>query len=124
MEDEKQRIFLRLRSLISSYVPPLIVAIDADEHYEIKGTKNVTVGKRKVNGMFFASSVIRKHYVGFYFFPIYTHRENFSDTPEHLMKLLKGKSCFHIKKYDDAVFGAIEQILVKGFEIYKEDGWI
>ncbi|MCG8514159.1 MAG: hypothetical protein MI740_08460 [Halanaerobiales bacterium] len=124
MEDEKQRIFIKMKSLLSSYVPPLVVAVDEDGHYEIKGNKDVIVGKRKVNGIFFASVIIRKHHVGFYFFPIYTHRENFSHTPEHLMKLLKGKSCFHLKKYDDAVFEAIDQILVKGFGIYKEDDWL
>ncbi|WP_445475539.1 hypothetical protein ACT9XH_02005 [Methanococcoides methylutens] len=124
MEDEKQKIFLELRSIVSSYVPPLVVRIDEKKHYDVYGSKTVQVGKTKKDGIYFASIIIQKYHVGFYFFPIYTHREKFNDEPEELMKLLKGKSCFHLKKFDESIFDDIKWIIDKGMEIYKEEGWV
>jgi len=45
-------------------------------------------------------------------------------TPEKLKKCLKGKSCFHIKKYDQNLFREIELLLKKGMKIYQNDGWV
>ena len=124
MEDEKQKIFLELRSILSSYVPPLVVRIDEETRYDVYGSKTVQVGKTKKDGIYFASIIIQKHHVGFYFFPIYTHRDRFDDVPENLMKLLKGKSCFHLKRFDENIFDDIKWIMDKGMNIYKEEGWI
>lgn len=124
MEDEKQKIFLELRSILSSHVPPLVVTMDEEGSYEVSGDKKVKRGKKEIDNMFFASTIVQKRHVGFYFFPIYTHREEFDDVPENLMKLLKGKSCFHIKKYDESVFEQIGSMLEKGLEIYKKEGWV
>ena len=124
MEDEKQKIFLELKSILSAYVPPLVVTKNEDKNYEISGNKKIKIRKREVDSIFFASAVIQKNYVSFYFFPIYTHRAKFSDIPDNLMKLLKGKSCFHIKKFEDSTFEEIKAILDKGLEIYKKEGWV
>jgi hypothetical protein len=65
-----------------------------------------------------------KNHVGFYFFPNYTHPDEFEDTPDILRKCLKGKSCYHIKKDDDLLFEEIEKILEKGFNFYKDQDLI
>jgi len=124
MEDEKQKIFDEMRVILSSYVPPLSVKIDEDRRYDIYGTKPVQIGRIKKKEMFFASVIIQKYHVGFYFSPIYTHRDRFDDAPEELLHLLKGKSCFHIKRFDTAVFENIRQIMDKGIRIYEEEGWV
>ncbi|NPE31971.1 hypothetical protein HNV12_29235 [Methanococcoides sp. SA1] len=41
-----------------------------------------------------------------------------------LFFLLKGKSCFHIKRFDAAVFEDIRQLMDKGIKIYEEEGWV
>ncbi|WP_448634072.1 hypothetical protein [Pedobacter panaciterrae] len=41
-----------------------------------------------------------------------------------LLKLLNGKSCFHINKLDDALMLQIEEALAAGFKLYKEKGWV
>ena len=124
MKDEKTAIFKQLKSSISSCVPPLAVRKDMASNYEVGGTKKVKVGKKEVEGMYFASVIIQKNFVGFYFFPIYTHPMSFKDIPEELKKSLKGKSCFHIKKMDQTLFKHIDKILKKGLKIYKKDGWV
>ncbi|UKJ08018.1 hypothetical protein [Solitalea lacus] len=40
-------------------------------------------------------------------------------------KLLKGKPCFHLKKEsDNELLAQIEEVLDKGFALYKTKGWI
>ncbi|WP_406659986.1 hypothetical protein V7O66_09050 [Methanolobus sp. ZRKC3] len=123
MMDERE-IFLKLKSLLSSYVPPLVVMVDEDRRYDVYGNKRAKIGKKEHENVYFASTIIQKHHVGLYFFPIYTHRDRFSDQPDSLIKLLKGKSCFHLKKYDEAIFAEIEALLDKGIDVYREEGWV
>ncbi|MBN4061752.1 MAG: hypothetical protein COA57_05240 [Flavobacteriales bacterium] len=120
----KEEIFNALKKELSAFSPLLEVTKDLESNYELYGTKSVTVGKKTVDKMYFASAIIQKNFVGFYFFPIYTHRQEFNDTPQELQKCLKGKSCFHIKKNDEQLIQQIRDILKKGKEVYQKAGWI
>lgn len=122
-QDQKQLVFQKLRERLSQLSPPLAVQADMEGKYELAGMKTVTVHNKTQEGIFFASAVIMKGHVGFYFFPIYTHPERFQDMPESLKKALKGKSCFHIKKDDDVLFTQVDEILKKGLVLYKEISW-
>jgi len=62
--------------------------------------------------------------VRLYFFPIYTHADQFKDLPDNLRKCLKGKSCFHIKKMDVELEQAIRTMVRRGLEIYQQDGLV
>ncbi len=42
----------------------------------------------------------------------------------NLLKLLKGKACFHIKKDDADLLEQIKDALEAGFDLYKKRGWI
>ena len=89
MEDERQKIFNELRGILSSCVPPLSEKIDDRGRYDIYGTKPVQISRIKKKEMFFASVIIQKYHVGFYFSPIYTHKDRFDYVPEDLLDLLK-----------------------------------
>ena len=119
-EINKTEIFEKLKNKLSKYTEKLKVTADTNGKYELYGNKKVTLANKEMDGLYFASAVIMKNHVGFYFFPIYTHPDEFKDTPEKLRKCLKGKSCFHIKKTDEDLFTEIEQILDKGFNFYKD----
>lgn len=41
-----------------------------------------------------------------------------------LLKLLKGKSCFHIKKIDDKLIKQMKKALDIGYNLYNKRGWI
>jgi len=56
--------------------------------------------------------------------PIYVDKSLKELLDPELLKLLKSKSCFHIKKLDDNLEAQIEKALTIGFELYKEKGWI
>lgn len=121
---DKNEIFTALKKTLSQYAPPCVVTSDTDFVYHLFGTKPASVGKSSYDGIYFASAVIRKNYVAFHFFPIYTHVDQFENINAELRKCLKGKSCFHIKRTDDPLFDQIKQALDKGIEVYQKEGWL
>ena len=63
-------------------------------------------------------------YLLFYFFPIYTHADQFENISEEARKALKGKSCFHIKKLSPDLETEIGRMVDLGVELYEKDDLI
>ena len=118
------RIFKELKTILKKFEDPLKPKFDFDSKYDLWSFKDVEISGRKRKEVFFASIIIRSSYVGFYYMPIYVDT-NFQDVfkPE-LMKLLKGKSCFHIRKLDPILKQQIIEALEIGYKLYKKRGWI
>lgn len=117
MED----LLKKVREILEQFSDGFTVK-QSETSYELTGKKDVIVGK-KTQKMFFASVAVKKGFVGFYFFPIYTHPEEFKDIPELLRKSLKGKSCFHLKKNDPELLKQVDHILRKGLKLYRKLDW-
>ena len=100
------------------------VRSNTDVNYGLYGKKTVTAYNKEVEGMYFASAVVNKNFIGFYFFPIYTHPQEFDNVPPELKKCLKGKSCFHIKVEDEVLMAQINDLLDQGYKLYKREGWL
>jgi hypothetical protein len=86
--------------------------------------KELIIEGRKKTEMHFAAALIQKGYVGFYFMPAYMNpafEKVFKDT--ELMKTLKGKACFHIKKLDGNLTDQIKQALKVGHEMFSKKGY-
>ena len=56
--------------------------------------------------------------------PIYTNIQLKKTFNPELLKLLKGKSCFHVKVLDESLEQQIDEALKIGHELYKKRGWI
>lgn len=97
---------------------------NSDINYDLWSNKNVVIDDKKRDEVFFASVSIKKGHVGFYFMPVYMEEEIKTVFDPNLLKLLKGKSCFHIKKLDDVLMGQIEDALAEGYRLYKERNWV
>ena len=82
------------------------------------------IAGRKRKEVFFAGLIIQKSYVGFYFMPVYTDAEAMSFIKPELLKRLKGKSCFHIKKLDAELLAQVDAALQAGCLLYQQKGWI
>lgn len=123
MEKDLIKTYLRLKKILKKYENPLKPKMDLDSKYDLWSIKDIEIDGRKRNEVFFAGLIIQSTYVGFYFMPIYadTSLKNFFK-PE-LLKLLKGKSCFHIKSLDDKLEKQIDAALKKGYALYKKRGW-
>ena len=117
MITELTEIQTTLQSLFKVHVPPLQVRKDNENVFEVAGTKEAMQGKQKVDGFYFGSVVPKPKDIRLYYFPIYTHVDEFSISAE-LKKCLKGKSCFHIKKLTPELLEEIKAMIQKGVEVY------
>jgi hypothetical protein len=124
MEDRRAEIFAQLKELLVKYNPPLASKIDTERAYDLWSVKDLVIDGRKYKEVYFAGIVIQKDYVGLYYMPVYAEPEIKALFKPELLKLLKGKSCFHIKNLNDELLGQIEQVLADGFNQYQQRGWV
>ncbi len=122
--DELAKIFNEVKTLMQAYSPPLTPKMDDGAHYDLWSLKDLVIEGRKRKEVYFAGLIIQKSYVGFYYMPVYANAELKNFFAPELLKLLKGKSCFHLKKLDDALLEQIRAALKIGYEQYQRNGWI
>lgn len=123
MEDLKE-IFDALKPLLQKYQPPFAPKHEYGAYYDLWSFKDLVIDDRKRKEVYFAGLIIQKSYVGFYFMPVYADEEIRKVFQPELLSLLKGKSCFHVKKLTPELLGQIEAALQAGFALYKERGWV
>ncbi len=90
----------------------------------MNGTIEAPQGKKMVPGIYFSSIVPKEKDVRFYFYPAYTHPQEFENLSERLLKFKKGKSCFHVKFLDEDLETEIKQMVSKAIDVYRKDGWL
>lgn len=123
-QNELLVIFNTIKAIMKKYEPAFIARLDLEGRYELWSEKEVFIAGKKRNEIAFAAIIIQSNYVGFYYMPIYTTEEAKAFFKPELLKLLKGKSCFHIKKNEPLIMEQIAASLEKGFELYKKNGWV
>lgn len=97
--------------------------IDIEGKYDLWVGKEVTVLGKQKSDMYFGGLIIQSNYVGFYLMPIYTNPALKEEIASELLKTLKGKSCFHIKKEDKELMKQVKEALKIGYAWYKKQGW-
>ena len=120
-------IFDRLEGQLARYAPPLVVrtgVVQGKRDFHLWSERPVEIAGRKRKEVSFAALIAQKGYVGFYFMPVYADRERRELFAPELLALLKGKSCFHVKRLDDELDRHIEDALARGFELYRKRGWV
>lgn len=121
MTKDLNEISQRLKSLLAEHQSILKTTTDASDKFEVAGTIPTMQGKKKVDGIYFATIMMKPKDVRFYFFPAYTHKEQLGELPENLKKVLKGKSCFHIKQMDDDMEQNMRRLIKRSVECYQAD---
>lgn len=118
-------IFNKLVELLSPYEKGSITKVGGkDGQILMISKKEIEVADRKRDELYFASALVQKGYVGFYFMPVYSDTDIKEVFKPELLKLLKGKGCFHIKKADEEIYKQIKEALKMGYKIYKDKKWI
>jgi hypothetical protein len=121
--DRRLTTFKALKPLLSPYARGARVQSNFAGRYELVGRKPAVVAGRAKPHMHFAGLIVQGSYVGFYFMPIYSHRRAFRLSPR-LAKLLKGKSCFHVKEVDAGLRRELAALLKRGAALYRRLGWL
>jgi hypothetical protein len=117
-------IFKTLRGLLQAYQPPLVAKMNDARRFDLWSRKDILIEGRNRSEVFFASVIIQKSYVGFYYMPVYTSPEMKRLFAPELLSLLKGKSCFHIKTLDARLLAQVKRAMEAGFKLYKKNGWV
>lgn len=117
-------IFEALKALLAIYAPPLTPKRDEPGYYDLWSLKDLVIEGRKRREVYFAGLIIQKGYVGFYYMPVYAQTELKDVFAPELLKLLKGKSCFYVKRLTPELLGQIEFALKIGYEAYQARGWV
>ena len=118
-------IFEKIKNSLQKQMPPMVVAKEQPDVFELMGNKPVPYGSKKeiVPGMYFSSVVARKDMVSFYFFPIY-FTEDFKEYIPTMIKHLKGKTCFNFKKPEQVNEQELDALLSEGVKAWKENGYM
>lgn len=117
-------IFARLRAALAKYTPPYHVTLDRAGRYELWSKKAVVVDGRPRKEMFFAGLIVQKDYVGLYYMPIYAETKLTKVFSPRFLKLLKGKSCFHVKTLEGGLYDDAVAALKTGHDLYVQRGWV
>lgn len=122
-EDMLQHLFAQVKACLEPFENERLQGQSSPGKYELTCKKaGIEVMGRK-DEVCFLYLLIKSNYVGFYFMPIYTNPEIATAIPAPFLKLLKGKSCFHIKKWDDTLPGQLASVVEIGRDTYRANGW-
>ncbi|HMG69263.1 MAG TPA: hypothetical protein VK588_16310 [Chitinophagaceae bacterium] len=118
-------IFEALKKLIIPYAKGTMKLLGGSEGKVVLiSIKPVEVLGRKREELWFASALVQKGYVGFYYMPVYSDPGIKKLIKPELLKCLKGKACFHIKKPDKEIFSQVKEALKIGYDCWHERGWL
>jgi hypothetical protein len=123
--EAKAGISLKLSTALAKCSPPMVITRQSENGMELIGNKPVPYGysKKIVPGMYFSSFVVRKDMVSFYFFPMYM-QEGFKELIPEMIKTLKGKTCFNIRKPEQINEKELSALLKKGITAWKKQGYL
>jgi hypothetical protein len=122
-----EEIFERLRTVLAAHSPPFVArtgGVKDKLDYQLWSERDVVIDGRPREEVYFAGLIVQKGYVGFYYMPVYAQPEIEELFAPELLGLLKGKSCFHIKRLEDSLVVQIRDALDSGRRLYEERGWI
>ena len=118
-------IFNEIKKLLDPYEKGTMKLFGGSEgKIVLISKKPVEILGRKRDELWFASALVQKGYVGFYYMPVYSDNSVKKLIKPELLKCLKGKACFHIKKFDKEIFSQIKDALSDGYKIWHKRGWV
>jgi hypothetical protein len=123
-------IFDHLSALLSRHAPPFKfqdLGVRNKKSVQLVVPKPVAVpgayGGKPVE-LQLAAVILQKGFVGLYLMCIYMNDAAKKELSAALLKLLKGKTCFHVTKLDDSLKNDVEAALELGTKIYRQRGWL
>ena len=123
-------IYSEIEAILKRHAPPFLfqeVGVQNKKNAQITVPKPVVIpgayGGKPVSVQL-AAVILQKGYVGLYLMCIYMNDDAKKKLSPNLMKLLQGKTCFHVKKLDDGLRADIEAALQLGTKAYKDRGWL
>jgi len=117
-------VFEELKGLFAKHVPPLVVLSNQAGRFELVTSKPYLIKGIRKDNAYFGAVMEKKGFIGLYLMFIYEAPEKLERFGPELIKLLKGKSCFHVKKLDENLKEQIADALEEGMAYYRAAGAI
>ena len=129
--DSLDFVYEAVEKVVQSYSPPLSTspawAKTGKKSLQLTTAEPVAIPKiygGKPTKLMVAAVMEQKNFVGFYLMSIYMNPALKKKIPAPLLKCLKGKSCFNLKRVDDALLVDIKQAIDVTIADYREHGWM
>ncbi len=129
MKEDLDKIFDTLLPILKDYSPPFSVdkpskALKGKRNYTLVSSKKVIIAGRERSEVYFAGIIKQKDYVGFYYMLAYSEPKIKEQLSPDFLKLLRGKSCFYIRRIDKVLLADIKKALDIALDYYKHKGWV
>ncbi len=112
--------FETLKKVLFQFEKGLEIKKDTSDYYYLNTNKEI-----KNKAMFFGAVQIRKSYLAYHLFPVYTNPELLDDISDSLKKRMQGKSCFNFKKeISEEHLKEINALTVRAYNKFVEIGYI
>ena len=127
--EDLEALYQSLKSLLLEFETPRPGVVlegrsASDTDFDLWSVRDVVIEGRHRKELFFAGIRLQKSFVGFYFFPVYCLPALTQSLAPGLLKLLKGKSCFHVKTLEGGLRDQIRDALSLGIDGYRVHGWV
>ena len=120
-------VYSEIESLLKPYGKRLIErtgTVKNKRDYHLWCSGPIEFMGRKYPELSFASVIEQKGYVGLYLMAVSSNPAVKKQLPPALLKLLKGKSCFHVKQLTPELKRDLSGALEVSYEGYRKLGWI
>ena len=125
-----ESIFHELKGMLAQHAPPFKLCemqMGKKKGVQLVVPKPVVIpgsyAGKPVNAQL-AAAIIQKDFVGFYYMCMYMNEEVKKKLSPALLKLLKGKACFHVTALDGGLRRDIEAALELGTRACRRHGWL
>jgi hypothetical protein len=126
----QQELFKALEKVLALYSPPAKMWVEGSNTRPI--TRLTVPSPVVVKGAYggkpvdleLATLIPQTGFVGFYLMPLYIRPALARQIPQPLRKLLRGKTCFHIRAADDAMLENVRLAVDAGTQLYRDRGWL
>ncbi|MES2004715.1 MAG: DUF1801 domain-containing protein [Bacteroidota bacterium] len=125
-QPELLEIFEAIKKLMLPYDKKrnLVMHMGTGGQANLVSHKPVVIAGRTKEEIWFVSALVQKGYVGFYYMPVYMNDPIKKRISPELLKCLKGKACFHIKKKDASLLKDIDAAIKIGYDAFVKMGWM
>jgi len=127
--DLLEDVYEQVKKLLEGYAPPFKLrdlGVRNKKSAQLVVPKPVVIpgayGGKPVD-LQMAAVILQKGYVGFYVTTIYMNETAKKRLSPQFVKLLRGKTCFHLRKLDGGLKEDIEAALELGTKTYRERRW-
>jgi hypothetical protein len=125
-----EKVYEQLKQILEGHAPPFKLSnggVRGKFSVQLVVPKPVAIpgayGGKPVE-LQMAAAILQKGYVGLYLMCICMNEEVKRKISPALLKLLQGKTCFHLKSLDEGLKKDIEAALALGTQAYRERGWL